>query len=310
MRQASLPAASSGAPEPARTALVWCLIGAVTVLWGVNWPAMKVGVSQIEPWLYRVLCVFGAGVTLLLLARLRGERVLFPRARLWPMLGVALGSVTGWHMFTAYGLLHMGSGRASIVAFTMPVWASLLGVLVLNERFTARRVAGLALGMGGLAILLGDDVLRFGERPLGLVLMLAAAITWAAGTIGTKAYDWGVGVLTLSGWQLLIGGVPILAVWAAQGAALDFSRVDATGLFSLLYTIFVALVFCYTAYLQLVRLLPASVAAISTLAIPVVGLVSSAIWLGEPVGLAEIAALLLVLAAMALVLLPSRANGR
>jgi drug/metabolite transporter (DMT)-like permease len=289
---------------------IYALIASVTILWGLNWPAMKIAVTQMSPWFFRVVCVLAAGATLILISRLRGERVMLPPERILPLAAVAFVSVTAWHMLTAFGLLYMGSGRASIVAFTMPVWASILGVLFLGERLSLRHILGLVFGMAGMAILMGQDLAELGRAPIGLLLMLGAAMVWGIGTIGTKAFDWGVGVIALSGWQLLVGGIPIVAAWAILEGEADLSRVDLTGFLALLYVVFVALVFCFTAFLQLVRVLPASVAAISTLAIPVVGVASSAWLLGEQVGLAELSALVLVLAAMTLVLIPRQSRGR
>lgn len=282
------------------------LIAAVTLLWGLNWPAMKFVVGELPPWTFRVVCVVVAGLTLLGLARLSGERVTFDRRLLGPMLLVSLFGVTGWHMLTAYGLMHVGGGRAAIVAYTMPVWSAVLGALFLNERLRWHALAALGLGMAGMAALIGPDLGRLGASPLGTVLILLAAFCWAAGTVGTKAWSWGIGTMALAGWQLVLGGIPIVVVWLFLEFPGDFSHMSLAGVLALLYVVFVALVFCFTSFLRIVRLLPAGVASISMLAIPVVGVVSSAWLLGEPIGLNEALALLLVLAALSLVLLPGR----
>ena len=102
------------------------LIAAISVLWGLNWPVMKLAVGELSPWTFRVACVVISGVGLMALAAATGERLVPPR-RLWgPLLAVAVLNVTGWHMLSAFSLLHMGGGRGAIVAFTMPVWACLL----------------------------------------------------------------------------------------------------------------------------------------------------------------------------------------
>ncbi|MDF1585114.1 DMT family transporter [Marinimicrococcus flavescens] len=301
-------AAAVPRPRGADLRLV-ALIAVVTVLWGLNWPAMKIAVTGFPPWTFRAACVLGAGLTLLLLARLSGEPVRLERRLVAPLCLAALTGVTAWQMLVAYGLMHMGSGRAAIIAFTMPIWAALLSALFLRERITTRVLMALALGMAGMALLLGAELARVGASPLGAALMLLAALSWGAGTVATKAWDWRIGTMALAGWQLVVGGLPILAVWALVEAPVDLSGVDLSATLALLYVVFVALVFCFTSYLRLVRLLPASVAALSTLAIPVVGLSSSALLLGEPVGLREGGALLFILAALALVLMPGNARA-
>jgi drug/metabolite transporter (DMT)-like permease len=257
-----------------------------------------------------VVTVLGAGLTLLLLARITGERIWMERRLVLPHLAISLAGVTLWHMLTAYGLMYIGGGRAAIIAFTMPVWATLLSILFLGERPTLAMGVALVLGMAGLAVLIGPDLARVGEAPMGALLILLAAMVWAIQTVATKAYDWRIGTMALSAWQLLAGGVPILIVWLWLGTRPDPTRLSLEGILALLYVVFVALVFCFTTFLRIVRLLPAIAASLSTLAIPVVGVASSAWLLGETVGLREVVALVLVLAAIGLVLLPRAVAAR
>ncbi|MCX8102226.1 MAG: DMT family transporter [Geminicoccaceae bacterium] len=309
MRTAAAGTSTPAASEASPTTLA-VLVVAVTILWGANWPAMKLAVREFEPWTFRVISVLGAGATLLILARLAGEPILLERRLVLPHLAISFAGVTLWHMLTAYGLLWVGGGRAAIIAFTMPIWATLLSIVFLRERPTAMLGLALVLGTIGLAVLIGPDLARVGQEPLGALLILAAAFVWAVQTVATKAYDWRIGTMALSGWQLLAGGVPILLVWLWLGAWPDPQRVSLEGVLALLYVVFVALVFCFTTFLRIVRLLPAIAASLSTLAIPVVGVASSAWLLGEPVGLRELAALLLVLAAIGLVLVPRALAAR
>ena len=129
-----------------------------------------------------------------------------------PLLGlVSLFNITGWHLFTAHALLHTGSGRAAIIGYTMPLWASLISVLVLRIRLTAPQILALALGMAALVLLIGGDLRTIGAAPVGALLMLGAALCWAIGTVLIKRFDWGgMPVTALTGWQQLIGGVPIV----------------------------------------------------------------------------------------------------
>jgi drug/metabolite transporter (DMT)-like permease len=300
----------TGEASGTSSAKLGLLIVAVTILWGANWPAMKLAVLEFEPWTFRVVSVLGAGLTLLLLARLSGERIRMERRLIVPHLAISLAGVTLWHMLTAFGLLYIGGGRAAIIAFTMPVWATLFSMFFLGERPSLTLGLALLLGMVGLAMLIGPDMARLGETPLGALLILAAAIVWAIQTVATKAYDWRIGTMALSAWQLLAGGIPILLAWLWLGAWPDPAQLSPEGVLALLYVVFVALVFCFTTFLRIVRLLPAIAASLSTLAIPVVGVASSAWLLGEPIGLRELAALLPVLSAIGLVLLPRALAAR
>jgi drug/metabolite transporter (DMT)-like permease len=304
---AAASTSETGADRVPATAVI--LIIAISLLWGLNWPAMKLVVGELSPWTFRVVCVVVAGISLLALARLSGERVLPPRHLWLPLTILSVVHVSNWHMLTAFALTSIGGGRAAILAFTMPLWATLLGVLVLKERLRWRQVTALALGIGGILLLLLPELGRTGVVPTGYILMILSAIAWGIGTVGQKLRQWQIGILALSGWQLVIGGIPIVIAWLILEPEPDFSRLTPLGLAALAYVVFVALVFCFSSYVRLVSILPANIAAISTLAIPVVGLWSSALLLGEAVGIADVLALVLVLAALALVLLHRPATG-
>lgn len=298
--------ATPDAPAP----LLYGQIALVTLLWGVNWPVMKIGLLQVSPWLFRVITVIVAAIFVLSLARVLGERCRVPRHRILPLVAIAAIFGSAWHVLSAYGVLMAGGGRAAIVCYTMPVWAAFLSAIFLDERLRRRHIAGLAFGMAGLLVLIGSDLVKLGAAPWGTVVMLGAAMVWAFQTIGIKAYDWGIGVIALSGWQLLIASVPLTVFWAVFDGEFDVSRLDWQGILSLGYVVFIALGFCFTSFVRLVRVLPASVAAISILGVPIVGVVSSAILVGEPINVADVSALLMVLAALALVLWPQGQTQR
>jgi drug/metabolite transporter (DMT)-like permease len=292
--------------EAAMPPLALGLLLAVTLLWGANWPAMKVALQEIPPWTFRTMSLSASGLTLLALTRLVGDSIRIPEGRLWPLVRLAMVNVTGWHLGTAFGLLHIGSGRAAILGFTMPVWASLLAVPLLGERLSGRRLGALALGALTVLVLVAPELDRLGAEPLGAFLVLLASFSWALGTVLIKTVEWRMPVMALTGWQILIGLVPILLGWLLLEPWPDLGMVSPAAWAGFLYTTFVAMVFCFCAFIKIVTLVPAGVAAISTLAIPIVGLFSGALLLGEPVGLPEVIALLLVVLAMSLVLLPRR----
>jgi drug/metabolite transporter (DMT)-like permease len=112
----------------------------------------------------------------------RWSRAVRLRADRWPAHRHSAPSAfntTVWHLCSAYGLMLMASGRAAIIAFTMPLWATLLAVPLLGERITRAKAAGLALGLAGLSCLLVGEASAIGAAPLGGLLMLGAAVAWA-----------------------------------------------------------------------------------------------------------------------------------
>jgi drug/metabolite transporter (DMT)-like permease len=268
----------------------------------MNWPAMKFVLAQMPVLTFRTMCVWFTGPALLLLARLGGEQLGVP-VREWPMLLLAaFCNVTLWYFGTGMGVSLIPAGRASLVAFTMPVWVALFSAILLHERLGTRRLAGLILGMIGIGVLLAPDAAAFRVAPLGAGFVLLAAMGWAAGTVTMKTARFSRSVAQMTGWQLIVGGAPIAIAALWRDPPLHDLSLSHETILVLAYIIALPMIFGQWAWFKALDRLPGTVAAVGSLAVPVVGLVSSALFLGEPLGASEIAALVLVVSALTLVL--------
>jgi drug/metabolite transporter (DMT)-like permease len=286
-----------------RTGLV--LLGLLSLGWGLNWPIMKVVVSEVPRWIFRGDSILLASLGLFAIAWFSGQSLRVPRGR-WPQL-IALAScnIVGWNMFAIYGVSLLPSGRAAILGYTMPIWSALLSIWFLNEPLTRRRLVGLALGMGGMALLIGTEFEKLRSAPTGVILMLLAAIFWAGGLVIYKRNPLPMPVSSLTAWQALLGGIPV----ALSGHALEtveWGRVSFWPMFGFWYNVFIGLLFCYWAWNKLVQMVPAAVSSLGSLIVPVVGVFSGMLILNEVPHWQDFAALALVLAAIATVLLPAR----
>jgi drug/metabolite transporter (DMT)-like permease len=275
----------------------------LSIFWGSNWPMMKIGLREIPVWTFRTLCLFLGGFGVLCMAKANGLILTIPRSELWPLILVSLLNITGWHLCSAYGLLYMDAGRAVIIGYTMPVWASILGSFVLGERLALARLIGLFLGIAGLLILIEPDIKALGSAPLGAIFMLGAAVTWAGGTVFLKYFRWTMPITVLTGWQLILGGIPVIIGALLLEPMTVLLQVSWQAALAMGYVILIGNIFCFWTWVKVVNLFPASVASIGTLAIPVIGVLSSAVVLGEPVGFGEIAALILVVMALSIVMI-------
>jgi drug/metabolite transporter (DMT)-like permease len=286
----------------------YLLLAYLSLAWGTNWPAIKIAVLEMPIWQYRAASALAAGVCLLLYAWISGQRMRVPRGQ-WPALGaVTLTNVTLWLVLVGYGIKLMESGQASLIGFTAPLWVALLAWMFLGEPLTKRRLAALVIGMGGIVVLMWPSLGSFGERPLGALLVLGGAVSFAVGTIVTKRIDWAVPPASFAGWQLLLGGVPI-AVIAAASEPMLLQRASTEAWLAAAYTTFAGLVLAYIAWFRIVKIFDAGTASISTLAVPAVGLVSGAIVLNEPIGWRQLTALAMVLSAVGLVLIAPTGRG-
>jgi len=285
---------------------LWWVLASLTLAWGFNWTAMKTALSEVPPWTFRSLCL-GLGAAVLFSAlRAGGQRLVLPTGQWGRLWLLAILNITSWNMLVAFGVGMIESGRAAILAYTMPVWAVPLSVWLLGERITRRKLVGLGLGLGGLVLLLGESLFSLGAAPVGSLLVLGAAVSWALGTVLQKRIPVSLPVGPYTAWIMLLGGTPIFI-----GALLfeDFSDLRDVSVIAWLgtaYNIVIAFAFAHWAWIKIATSVPVSVFSISMLLIPVVGVVSGMLFLGERPTAAEYAALALVLAALLTVLRPAR----
>ena len=287
------------------------LLAVLTVTWGANWPAMKLALAEVEPWTFRTVCLLVGAAGQFAIALAFGQRLHSPREDLKPVLVLAFFNISVWHSVTAFGLTMMEAGRASLIAYTMPLWATILSVSFLGEKLSRYQFLGLAFGLSGLALLLMPAAGGIARSAAGSLLMLVAALTWAVGTIGMKRVRWRMSIVQLTAWQLSIGCIPLVAGMGIAGRPGTLLEMSWSGAMGLLYATVVGMVFCHYAWFKIVQLFPASIAAISMLGVPTVGMLSSAWILGESIGPADLVALLLIVVALALVLVvPGLARRR
>lgn len=278
------------------------LLVGLTIVWGANWPVMKIALSEMTVWWFRAACLIFGGVGLLALSAVNGSRLTVARYEIGPLLLTSAFAVLGWHVLAGFGVLLMPAGRAVIIAFTMPVWAALAAVWLLGERITSFTVAGLALGLCGLGILIGPDLVALQEAPLGALFMLGSAISWGIGTVLFKRFGWTAPVATTMGWQLIAAAIPVTAIAILTAPPPNVLTLSEPVLWSMAYVLLLPMTFGQWAYFHVVKLFPASIAALGTLAIPVVGVYSSSLLLNEPVGPRELIALSLTCIALLIIL--------
>jgi len=277
----------------------------LSLVWGCNWPILKMGVEELAPLTFRGMTLPFAALGLLLVSRLSGDSVRVPRA-LWPrVIALALFNIACWNGFVLFGVQQLPAGRSAILAYTMPIWATMIATLVLHEPLSRRKLLGLVLGVSGMAVLIGEQIAVVRAAPFGALMILAAAITWAFGTVLLRKWQPPIAQNTLSGWMMLLGWIP-LAIAAPfldpQPLASELGQLSARGWFAIAYNIFLAGTVAHWAWFTLARTLPVTVSSLSSLSVPVVGVFSGIVLLGERPGVQEWVALALVVAALFTVL--------
>jgi drug/metabolite transporter (DMT)-like permease len=272
----------------------------IGLFWGLNWPAVKFILSEIPPWSLRAIGMLCGAILLTLLAVYFKQSLRPTKAEWLPLLLAGLLSVLGFNVFTAFGQLHTQTSTAAIIAFTMPMWAAVFSIPFLREQMTSRRLGSLAVGMLGLALLVSEDVSSFLSQPIGPLFMLGAAISWAAGTVVLKSRVWSIKPIAQAAWMLGVSAPPAIIAGILfeyeGGLAMPSMAVITT----MIYHILFPMVLCYAAWSLLVARLPASVAAMGTLLVPIVGVGSAAVFLGDALSWQKLGALALVLLSIVL----------
>ncbi len=278
------------------------LVVTIGLFWGLNWPAVKFILGDLPPWTLRAIGLGCGTLILAALACLRGESLVPARGERLRLVVAGILTILGFNIFAAFGQLLTETSKAAIIAFTMPMWTALFSVLFLAEKLNAWRLASLCCGMLGLGVLIYDDFGAFLEAPLGPLIMLCAAISWAAGTIVLKSRQWTIAPVARTAWMMGCSALPAAIAALALEQPWRLDPPSSAVMLTLLYHIVFPMVVCHAAWITLVGRLPASVAAIGTLLVPIVGVLSASLLLGDPLTWEKLTALVLVLASIALTL--------
>lgn len=284
------------------------LLVLLTLFWGVNWPVMKLGVAEMPPLFFRAVCIGGGLVFIWLWARLTNVPLAVPPGA-WPtIVKLAIPNVIVWHLLAIIAVKLLASGRAAILGYTMPVWAVIFGVLIFKEHPLPRHWLGVVAAFIGTLLLLSSEFTKLAGSPTGTLLMLTAAAAWGYGTHLMRRNLASMPIIALTFWMLSLTFVVMVVVSVAF--ELDRWRMPTTvEWFSIVYNMAIAIAFCHVVWSSMARSLPPAASGLSVMMIPVLGVFSGMLILGETPHWQDYAALVLILVSLSTVLLPSRAKG-
>lgn len=292
-------AASAAQPSP-RAAIL--LLLAVILVWGANWPIMKIGLDFIAPLTFAAFrLALGAAVLFLVLA-LRGE-LRWPSRQAMPVVcSVGLLQLAGFLIFVNLGLQNVEASRSAILSYTTMIWVTPAAIWLLGERFSRLKMIGVACGLAGVAVMFNPAGFDWTDRAalIGNILLLAGALAWAIGIVHVRAHRWQQSALALAPWQMVVGFVPtaLLAVaWEYDQPILWSPELYAV----LAYNGPIATAFALWAWVSVNRGLPAIASSMGSLGVPVAGVILASLVLGEAVTIENLAGLALISLGLGLV---------
>ncbi len=269
------------------------LLALVILTWAIGWPVIKVGVGSVPPIWYGCLRYAIAAPCLFCYVALRRDLAFPPRSD-WPLVAVSGALQMGvYSALTGLALTILPPGRASVLAFSTPIWVVPLAGWWLHERISRLAALGVGVGILGVLVIAVPSIHPHGGAQLGAYAMLViAAAAWAISIVFVRSHHFSATPLVLAPWQMLVAVALLLPVAiVVEGAP---SAIGAIGTASLAYVGPFATAFAYWAVVEAGRHFRASTMSMALLATPSLGILVSALTLGEHIGTSLIAGVLLI----------------
>ena len=184
------------------------LLIVLILVWTSVWFLFKIAIEAIPPLSFRVIIGIPAFALLLFLGFKKVKTVYVPKSDYKPLLLISFFNVTLWQVLMLYGIDMLGGGRAAVLTYTMPVWATIFASIFGYEKINISIIISLIFGMTGI-IFLSLEINVF-ENMLGFLITLSAGLSWAIGTMIVKYGGIRSDGLIVAGWQQIIGIVPII----------------------------------------------------------------------------------------------------
>jgi drug/metabolite transporter (DMT)-like permease len=281
----------------------WLLV-LLVLIWAISWPVVKIGVAAVPPLWYACFRCLIAALCLFAFVGARNALAVPPRSD-WPLVAVsAVLQLATYSALTGVALTILPAGRASVLAYSTPIWVAPLGSWWLQERMTRSGLFGVGLGVMGALAIAYPSLHASGSHQIGAyALLVAAAGAWSISIVFIRSHRVTATPLALAPWQMLIAAGLLLPVaLLIEGAPPSITPSAAA---SLAYVGPIATAFAYWAAVESGRHFRATTMSMVLLAVPGLGILISALTIGETVGPSLIAGVLFIGAGIRLATLAS-----
>lgn len=290
-------------PQKSEHCIGFILLGALIVMWGINWPISKIALVDISP-LWFAFWRFVTAFCCLFIYLLMTKQLRLPSKQDLPIiLSVSLLQMTGFIALTSIGLMHVSASRSAILAYTTPLWVLPLAILWLREQVSRSKIIGFVLGLFGILVLFNPMSFDWHNRDvvIGNGLLILAAMMWAICMVQTRFTRWNLSPVQLLPWQMLIATVLLfflaryfephnIVTWTPRLMGLMF------------YIGPLGTALGYWMIIEVSRKLPSVTTSLCMLGVPIFGLFSSYFILGEAVHLNMVIAMTLIVAGLVFVI--------
>lgn len=264
--------------------------------WGLAWPISKLGLEYISPLWYTASRLVIGTMTMTLIVIAMKKLTLPNRSDLPLILIVGFLQISLYILLTNIGLTYLPAGRSTLLAYTTPLWVMPIATLFLGEEAGLLRWVGFLLGIGGLFILISPWEINWADPHMlmGSAILLLASLCWAISMLCVRYMHWHKSPLELIPWQLLSGTLPIIliAYWQDGHFTMPF---NSTVIFSLIYTGILVTGFSYWSGVVINKELPTIIVSLGFLAVPIVSITTSALFMHETINVPTACAIFFIL---------------
>jgi drug/metabolite transporter (DMT)-like permease len=269
--------------------------------WGFNWIAAAFALQEVPPWSLRFVGTAIGATTLVIATWLSGRSLKVPPGAFKHILIAGFFNVSVFNICSAFAQLYGATSRAVIITYSMPIWASVLAWLILGDKLDRVRLIALGLCIAGLTILVWP--LFSAGVPLGVFFALGCAFAWTIATVYMKWAKVDVDPLVNAAWQLLFGTLLLTFGMLLFDGYPQVWPISPRAALSILFIGLFGVGLAHFLWWAIVGKLPTITASIGSLLVPVVGVIASAVILGEQPSVTDVIGFASIFAAAACVLL-------
>ena len=268
------------------------------LVWTSVWSLFKIAIEVIPPLSFRVIIGIPAFALLLFLGFKKVKKVYIPKSDLRALLLISFFNVTLWQVLMLYGINMLGGGRAAVLTYTMPVWATIFASIFGYEKLNISIIISLIFGMTGI-LFLSLEINVF-DNIIGFLITLSAGLSWAIGTMIVKYGGIKSDGLIVAGWQQIIGIIPIIP-FALYFDLNNFGQIDFRHVLIIFYGVFLSSAYTYWAYFTILQKFSVNVTSISVMAVPILAVSIDYIFVGVKFSEFDILALVFIVSGIYIV---------
>lgn len=263
---------------------------------GLAWPVNKIGLDYLSPLWYTAIRLLIGTASMTTIVILLGEFTLPNKSDIPLIFAFGILQISVYIVLANIGLAHLPAGRASLLAYTTPLWIMPLATLFFGESHGLWRWVGFALGVTGLVLLISPWSMNWESRDVifGTTMLLLASLAWAISMLGVRYLTWTKSPLQLMPWQLFFGTIPVLIIAWIREPLVSISWHPPL-ILSLFYTGFLVTGLSYWSSMVINKALPTTVLSLGFLLVPAFSMIVSSIYLHEAISASMASAVAMII---------------